>query len=75
MTNQGHLIKKARVAKGYNQAQLGDYLGVTGSFINKIENGRGKWPSRRLPDLCKILRISRTEFINAMTKDFERSVR
>lgn len=33
-------IKKLRKQKGYTQEELGETLGITGDYVNMIENGR-----------------------------------
>lgn len=40
-------MKKLRQDKGYTQEELGNKLGVTGDYINMIENGR-RTPSFKL---------------------------
>jgi transcriptional regulator with XRE-family HTH domain len=71
MTEVGRLIKKTRIEKGFSQSALADKLGVSQAFVNKVESGRGLWPSERIADICKALSIKRELMIYTITKDFK----
>ena len=43
--NLGNLVKENRTKKGYSQKKLADLVGVSKSYINKIEYGVSKKPN------------------------------
>lgn len=54
----GNKIKKIRLSKNISQLQLASKLGVSGTYISRIERGAVKINLRRLSQIAKILDVS-----------------
>lgn len=54
----GERIKESRLLKGMTQEELGAYLGVGKSTINKYEMGKIKVPSDNIEIIAKALGVS-----------------
>lgn len=54
----GERIKESRLLKGMTQEELGAYLGVGKSTINKYEMGKIKVPSDNIEIIAKALSVS-----------------
>lgn len=75
----GDKIKKQRVRKGYNQEDLGKYLGLTRTSIVNIEKGRQRPPVHTLYELANFLNIGIRELFPIVEKkhqvDFMKALR
>lgn len=62
MMKIGQLVRKKRLQRDLKQGELGDLIGVTGSFISMLETGKlGEKPTMldtTLRDLCKVLNLN-----------------
>ena len=57
------IIKERRLAKGFTQEQIANYLGVTAPAVNKWEKGVCLPDVSVYKELCSILGISLNEFL------------
>jgi len=71
LTQTSQLIKGARLEKGISQIELADKIGVSASFIRKVERGGAPWPKARIAQLSKALGVKKIEIFNAIVCDFE----
>lgn len=53
----GKRIKELRKIRGMSQDDLGDELGVTRSFVSKMENGKKKISLEHVENIAKILNV------------------
>lgn len=58
-------FKKARIAKGYNQEELAEIVGVSQTAVNKIETGKTISP-RNILDYAKALEVSPDFLLNGV---------
>lgn len=66
------IIKENRIKKGYSQKQLADLVGVSKSYINKIEHSNTKQPSIQvLNRLSMILQIDFVDLIESANYEVE----
>lgn len=66
------IIKENRIKKGYSQKQLADLVGVSKSYINKIEHSNTKQPSIQvLNGLSIILQIDFVDLIESANYEIE----
>lgn len=63
MKNIGLMIKNQRIKMGLSQTELADKLGVTKSFMSKLESGKKPISLKRLAELGAILEIDVFESI------------
>ncbi|MDT0160364.1 helix-turn-helix transcriptional regulator [Bacillus sp. AG4(2022)] len=63
MKNIGLMIKDQRIKLGLSQTELADKLGVTKSFMSKLESGKKPISLKRLTELGSILEIDVFESI------------
>ncbi|MCP1159359.1 helix-turn-helix domain-containing protein [Bacillus infantis] len=63
MKNIGLMIKDQRTKMGLSQTELADKLGVTKSFMSKLESGKKPISLKRLAELGSILQIDVFESI------------
>jgi transcriptional regulator with XRE-family HTH domain len=59
----GKRIQEIRKVRGMSQDDLGDKLGVTRSFISKLENGKKKISLEHVENIAKILHIEPTDLL------------
>jgi transcriptional regulator with XRE-family HTH domain len=59
----GRRIQEIRKIRGMSQDDLGDKLGVTRSFISKLENGKKKISLEHVENIAKILHIEPTDLL------------
>ncbi|TYS91948.1 helix-turn-helix domain-containing protein [Rossellomorea aquimaris] len=59
----GRRIQEIRKIRGMSQDELGDKLGVTRSFISKLENGKKKISLEHVENIAKILHIEPTDLL------------
>ena len=62
------LLKSKRVEKGITQAQLAERMRVSQAVISKIETCERRLDVIELRDICRIIDISFTEFINEISQ-------
>jgi transcriptional regulator with XRE-family HTH domain len=58
----GELIKEKRKSKKMSLQNLADNLGISVSFLSRIENGERKLNKELIKKLCKILEIQEKQF-------------
>jgi transcriptional regulator with XRE-family HTH domain len=58
----GELIKEKRKSKKMSLQNLADNLGISVSFLSRIENGERKLNKELIKKLCKILDIQEKQF-------------
>jgi transcriptional regulator with XRE-family HTH domain len=63
MKNIGLMIKDQRIKLGLSQTELADKLGVTKSFMSKLESGKKPISLKRLTEIGSILEIDVFESI------------
>ncbi len=63
MKNIGLMIKDQRIKMGLSQTELADKLGVTKSFMSKLESGKKPINLKRLTEIGSILEIDVFESI------------
>ena len=59
----GRRLKQRRTLLGMSQERLGDLLGITYQQIQKYERGTNRIGSSRLYDICRILDVPSSYFI------------
>lgn len=67
--NLGILLKTARSRKKLSQNELGIQINSNRSIISKWECGRLLPKNNKVALLMKVLRIEKTDILNAMMKD------
>ena len=70
MNATGQLIRNRRLALEMSQIGLAKKLKISSAFINKVETGRGRWPKKRINQLCKALDLRRRQLIAVMISDY-----
>ena len=60
----GRLLRERRLELGISQERLGALLGVTYQQVQKYERGTNRIGSSRLQDLCRILGVRASYFID-----------
>ena len=61
----GQYIKDLRTRRGFTLTQLAAKLDIDSANLSKIENGKREFDEKRLPKLCKIFKLDKTQ----MTKE------
>jgi DNA (cytosine-5)-methyltransferase 1 len=61
----GQYIKDLRTQRGFTLTQLAAKLDIDSANLSKIENGKREFDEKRLPKLCKIFKLDKTQ----MTKE------
>ncbi len=64
----GRVLKELREEKGMGQQELGDYSDVDRSFISRIERGVGAPSIKIVYEICSILGIKPSEFLQKVEK-------
>lgn len=57
----GHFIKELRTQKGFTLTQLAAKLNMDSANLSKVENGKREFDSKRLPKLCKLFKLDKSE--------------
>ena len=66
------IIKENRTKKGYSQKQLADLVGVSKSYINKIEHSSTKQPSIQILNRLSVaLEIDFVDLIESANYEIE----
>ena len=69
----GRRLKQRRTLLGMSQERLGDLLGITYQQIQKYERGTNRIGSSRLYDICRILDVPSSYFIEGAERQAHRS--
>ncbi len=69
----GNFISAVRKEKGLTQEELGQALGMSQRSVSRWETGRNMPDLALIPELCEILDISISEFVNGERSDSELS--
>lgn len=64
MSNINNRLKNLRVQSGLRQEQIAEYLGVTQTFISKVEKGERNLKVDQLEALLSLYGYSLSSFIN-----------
>lgn len=74
--NLGKYLKEKRLQAKYTQASLAEKLnGMHNQFISNWERGLCAPPSHSLDNLIKVLKLNRSELMDAMMADQELSIK
>jgi len=65
----GDQIRKVRLKKGISQQFIADYIGISQSKFNRIENSKSDILLNDLLEICKILRINYIELLQTANAD------
>lgn len=57
----GHLIREARLKKGWQQQDVAARLNVDSAYISAIEGGKRNWPRQYVPDIARVLGLDEVE--------------
>jgi transcriptional regulator with XRE-family HTH domain len=66
------LLRAARDKAGITQVELAEKLGLTQSFVSKIERGDRRLDIVQLRTLCKALGVPLREFIEQLESELDR---
>ena len=65
----GDQIRKVRLKKGISQQFIADYIGISQSKFNRIENSKSDILLNDLLEICKILKINYIELLQTASAD------
>jgi len=65
----GERVKQARVSRGYSQAELAEVLGLSDTYISKIETGKNAMTVTVLVKLSDALNVSTDWLLRNRTKE------
>jgi transcriptional regulator with XRE-family HTH domain len=66
------LLKKARETAAITQIELAKKLGVTQSYVSKIERGDRRLDIVQLRNLCRIYGMTLHEFVGLLENEFSK---
>jgi transcriptional regulator with XRE-family HTH domain len=67
MGHIGHLVKRAREAKGWTQQELANRMGIDAPYISQVERGKINLPEPdRLEAIERALGVSRAEMLREL---------
>jgi transcriptional regulator with XRE-family HTH domain len=66
------LLRAARDKAGITQVELAEKLGLTQSFVSKIERGDRRLDIVQLRTVCKVLGLPLLEFIEQLESELDR---
>lgn len=72
MSDQGEMIFEKRKELEISQIDLANTLGFSSQFMGRIESGAVSFPAEHVKKLCKTLRLSPIDFVDAVTEDYWR---
>ena len=75
LTTLGHRIRHHRLARGYTLDELGALVGVAGSQLSLIENGKRELKLGELQRLARILGVTLDELLSPEPPSKQRSKR
>lgn len=71
----GHFIKELRIQKGFTLTKLASKLSMDPANLSKVENGKREFDIKRLPKLCKLFQLDKTEMEKELLSErFAKSV-
>jgi len=71
----GHYIKELRTQKGLTLTQLAAKLSMDSANLSKVENGKREFDIKRLPKLCKLFQLDKSEMEKELLSEkFAKSV-
>lgn len=71
----GHFIKELRTQKGLTLSQLAAKLNMDSANLCKVENGKREFDIKRLPKLCKLFQLDKSEMEKELLSEkFAKSV-
>lgn len=71
----GALVRAARVARGLNQSELGNRLGLSFQQLQKYEAGKNRISAARLWQISKILNVSVSYFFDGLIDPAQETAR
>lgn len=63
MANRRHFIREWRKHRGFTQDQLADQIGITKSYLSKIESGKRRYDQPFLEAAAEVLRCEPADLI------------
>lgn len=69
------VIRSARKAKKMPLRVLAEKTGISINFLSLLEQGRSKFPLKRLKTLMRVLDLNEERIIFSMVKDYEKKLR
>lgn len=69
-TKTGELMRRTRAARGISQATLAKAMGVTDTFIARIETGRCGLPFSHIPIVAETLKCPHSLLDKFVVEDF-----
>lgn len=63
MSKQRHFIREWRAYRGLSQDQLAERIGITRTYLSKIENGRRRYDQPFLEAAAEVLRCEPADLI------------
>ena len=65
----GKRLKEARKRKGFTQDSLSEEMGVSITYLSKVETGKIHINLERLSQICNILDVTEGEILNGVSND------
>lgn len=65
----GQYLKDLRTQRGFTLTQLAAKLNIDSANLSKIENGKREFDEKRLPKLCKIFKLDKTQMAKELLSE------
>jgi len=75
VTITGKLIKQKRIDRGFTQSYLSVLLGMSSQHLSNVERGVSGLPVKYISNVCKSLKIKKSELKNTLIADYVQSLK